>query len=79
MTFIDFKKIKKWLYEVPTYEQPFWEKVDEVVDAGLDKAFGNPTVVKGMEKIDTVIKTVDEKITKIVKKAKEDTDEKSSD
>lgn len=51
MKFIDFKKLKDWAYSIPTYEQPFWDKVDEVLDAGTEKAFANPVVAKGVENI----------------------------
>lgn len=64
-------KAKAWAYEIPKYDSPKWEKVDQIVDSTLEKAFANQYVQKMAEipsefKKSNLIKVAGEKIEKFI-------------
>lgn len=49
------KDFKAWAWSRPTYENPVWDKVDNVVDNALETAFGNEVVTNLAEKANKVL------------------------
>lgn len=65
------EKAKAWAYEIPTYNSKNWEKVDQIVDSTLEKAFANQYVQKMAEipsefKKSNLIKVAGKKIEKFI-------------
>lgn len=65
------EKLKAWAWSRPTFEDPKWDRVDEIVDRDLKFMFENKYVEHLVQDIDKAIAWLENKASAIANAMKE--------